>query len=237
MKIKIILFLAFVVSNYFQSLGQERVNREKLSFEEKSEILTKAIGWSYNSVLGEWVDYENVISNDKDYKGEYKLLQGEWMMSKIDQNFLNIQTKTISFNNLKYYVLIVNKWNGAFEYPAIFEDWYTFKQTIGYIFTKDEFDKLRWIVLGLEKSVKVKTKYVVSIQSKYDETKFLDFIQSELPNEKGEYFPEYTFLVLKSKEGAIRFYLPTYFTTYSNFDFDENYFETDYKIFFKILIK
>ena len=50
------------------SFGQDRVNREKLSFLDKSNQLTTAVGWSYNTTLGEWVDYNNVIESDKSYK-------------------------------------------------------------------------------------------------------------------------------------------------------------------------
>lgn len=219
-----------------QVFGQERTNREKLSFDTTSGTLEKATGWAYNSTLGEWIDYENVISASKVYKDKYKSLQGSYMMSQTDQNFLKVQTRTVSYKGTTYYVLIVEKWGGRYEYPSIKEDWYEFKETIGYIYSKEEYQKL----LNIESLVELKTKYMVSMGSKYekyDETKFLDLIQTELSKEKSEYSVEYTFPIMKSKEGAIRFYLPDYFSTYSKYDFEKEYFESKFEEFTTVILK
>lgn len=236
MKIKSTLIALLMSVSLLQLFSQERVNREKLSFGTVSGIITKSTGWAYNTTLGEWVDYENVISESKDYKEKYKSLQGEWMMSRESQSFLELQTKSIVYKGITYYVLIVDKWSGRYEYPNIREDWYTFKETTGYIFTKEEYQKIQ----NIEGLVELKTKNEVSMGSKYesyDETKFLDLIQTELSKEKSEYSTEYTFPIMKSKEGAIRFYLPDYFSSYSKYDFDKKYFETDLDNFSKIIIK
>lgn len=220
-----------------QVFGQERANREKLSFVTSSENkLSKATGWAYNTALGEWVDYENVISDDKNYKDKYKLLQGSYMMSHSSQSFQWLWTRTILFNGTVYYVLIVNRWSGAYQYPSIQEDWYEFKETIGYIYTKEEYQKL----LNIESPLELKTKYKVSMGSKYekyDETIFLDLIQTELSKIKSAYSPEYTFPVMKSKEGAVRFYIPESFSTYSNYDFEKKYFECDFETFVNTIIR
>ena len=236
MKIKLTLITLLLTGTLFQVFGQERTNREKLGFDTISGILTKATGWANNSTLGEWIDYENVISDSKDYKDKYKSLQGAYMMSHINQNFQKVLTKTLNYKGKTYYVLIVDKWNGRYEYPSIRENWYEFKQTIGYIYTTEEYQKL----LNLEKLVELKTRYMVSIGSKYekyDETVFLDLIQTELSKEKSKYSPEYNFPIMKSKEGAIRFYLPESFTSYSKYDFEKKYFEIDFDSFTKIIIK
>lgn len=236
MKIKLTLITLLLTGTLFQVFGQERTNREKLSFDTTSGILSKATGWANNSTLGEWIDYENVISDSKDYKDKYKSLQGEYMMSRISQNFQKVQTRTVTYTGTTYYVLIVDKWSGRYEYPSIREDWYTFKQTIGYIYTKEEYQKL----LNIDSLVELKTQYMVSMGSKYekyDETKFLDLIQTELSKEKSKYSSEYTFPIMKSKEGAIRFYLPESFSTYSKYDFEKKYFETYFENFTKIIIR
>ena len=211
-----------------------RTNREKLSFSSTSGTLSKAVGWSYNSTLGEWIDYENVISDSKDYKDKYKSLSGEYMMSHISQNFQKVQTRTVTYKGTIYYVLIIDKWSGRYEYPSIQQDWYEFKETIGYIYTKDEYQKL----LNIETLVELKTRYEVSIGSKYekyDEIKFLDLIQTELSQEKSS--SEFTFPVKKSKEGAIRFYLPENFSYFEKYNFEKKYFESDYNNFDKIILK
>jgi hypothetical protein len=236
MNIKLTIIIFFMTGFFLQVFGQERTNREKLNFDTTSGILLKATGWAYNSTLGEWIDYENVISDDKDYKVKYKSLQGAYMMSHRSQNFQKMQTRTVSYKGTTYYVLIVDKWSGRYEYPSIREDWYEFKETIGYIFTKDEFQKL----FNIETLVELKTRYMVSIGSKYekyDETKFLDLIQTELSQEKSKYLSEFTFPIMKSKEGNIRFYLPESFSTYSKYDFEKKYFETDFESFTKLTLK
>ena len=236
MKFKQTLIALLMTVSLIQVFGQERVSREKLSFYATSGTLSKATGWSYNSTLGEWVDFENVISDNKDFKEKYKSLQGEYMMSETSQNFLNIQTKSVIYKGTTYYVVIVDKWSGRYEYPTLQQDWYSFNQTFGYIYTKVEYQKL----LNIVSLVELKTQYMVSIGSKYekyDETKFLDLIQTELSQVKSEYSTEYTFPVMKSKEGAIRFYLPDSFSTYSKYDFEKKYFETVLNDFSNLLIK
>ena len=105
--ILISLYITFSVSHIY---GQERTNRVKLTFEKTSENLLKAIGWSYNSTLGEWIDYANVISDEREFKNEYKSLQGAYMMSQTSQNFLKMLTRTVTFKGTTYYVIIIDKW-------------------------------------------------------------------------------------------------------------------------------
>jgi hypothetical protein len=234
--LKLSLITLLTVVSIIQVFGQERSNREKLSFEATSGTIEKATGWANNTTLGEWIDYENVISDDKDYKVKYKSLQGAYMMSHISQNFQKVQTRTVTYKGTTYYVLIVEKWSGRYEYPSIRENWYEFKETIGYIYTKEEYQKL----LNIESLVELKNQYIVNMGSKYekyDEIKFLDLIQTELSKEKNKYSSEYTFPIMKSKEGAIRFYLPDGFSKYSKYDFDKKYFETDFESFTKIILK
>lgn len=233
---KEIIILLLISCNILFASGQERVNREKLCFKSVSGLLTKATGWAYNSTYGEWIDYENVISANKEYKDKYKILRGSWMMSKTSQNFLNMQIKTVVYKGVEYFVLVVNKWNGRYEYPAIYEDWYEYKETVGYIYPITEYQKL----LSIDSIVELKTKYTVSIgskYSKYDETEFLDLIQSELSVDESKYPIEYTFPIMKTKEGLIRFFVPDYYIDSSQYDFDKMYFETDLNNFNKLIIK
>lgn len=223
------------------SFGQDRVNREKLSFLDKSNQLTTSVGWSYNTTLGEWVDYNNVIENNKSYKEKYKSLQGSYMMSHITQNFISIQTKTLIYKDIKYYVLLVEKWNGDYKYPNIREDWRKYKTMYGYIFTETEYNKLN----NINGVVNLETQYMVSMGSyyeKYDEIVFLDKIQTNLSFEKSKYSSTYTFPIKKTESGDIRFYIPNSFSTsqyssYNKVDFEKEYFETTFDNFSKFIIK
>ena len=55
------LLLLLCMFSILLCFAQERVNRVKLSFEKEGYILEKAIGWSYDEYVGEWVDCVNVI--------------------------------------------------------------------------------------------------------------------------------------------------------------------------------
>lgn len=239
--IKVMMMILMMCLITMVSFGQDRVNREKLSFLDKSNQLTTAVGWSYNTTLGEWVDYNNVIENDKSYKEKYKSLQGSYMMSHRTQNFISIQTKTLVYKDIKYYVLLVEKWDGDYKYPNIREDWRIYKTMYGYIFTETEYNKLNNIdgVMNLE------TQYIVSMGSyyeEYDEIVFLDEIQTNLSSEKSKYSFTYTFPIKKTETGDIRFYVPNYFSTlssssYNAVDFEKEYFETTFDNFSKFIIK
>ena len=234
----IILFGCFV----FTSFSQSRENRQKLSFKDSSEKLTSSTGWSYNETLGEWVNYDNVIEKDNRYKTTWESLNGEFMMSHKQQNFISIQTKSLIFNDEEFFVLLVKKVNGRYEYPSIREDWYTWEEVRGYVFNKIEYDK----ILEFDGEIKLKTKTSIDLEipqfGDYDEPLLLDLIQTEMNKEKSKYSPEYTFPILKTtSDGSevIRFYVPNYWssTRSSSYDFDKEYFETTIPEFNKIIIR
>jgi hypothetical protein len=228
-RISLLLVLLFVP---VVLLGQERINREKLKFVKISKPLEKAKGWEYNATRGEWVSYNNVISQNK---GK---LNSRTMMSSNSQNFIKIQTKSVTYKGADYFVLIINKWNGEYVSINIHElEWRKYRQTFGYIFSKEEYQKLN----NIENLIELKTKYMVSIDifpitKPYSETEFLDLIQTELETGKSENSTVYIFPVLKSTKGDIRFYLPDSFSK-DAYDFDKKYFETSLKSFSRIIIK
>jgi len=234
---KKILFGIAIMTMTSSLFGQARVNRQKISFINQSEKITKATGWAYNATLGEWIDYENVICQDKDYKTKYKSLRS-YMMSRRSQNFLNIQFKTVSLDSNTYFVLMVEKWQGRYKYPSIREDWHLWKETFGYIFTESQYDKIK----SSDSIVELKAQYQVSLGSnyeKYDEVKFLDLIQTELKSGKSKYL-KYIFPIKKTNvdgQNLVRFFVPVYFSSYSNNDFEKEYFEIAQIDFDKIMIK
>jgi hypothetical protein len=136
-------------------------------------------------------------------------------------------------------VLKINKWDIEFyDYLHKESDWRTYKQIVGYIFSKEEYQKLH----NIENLVELKTKYMVSvdifpIMKPYSETEFLDLIQTALQTEKNENSFEYIFPALKSTEGTIRFYLPEKSSSKPKYDFDKKYFETSLKNFSKIIVR
>jgi hypothetical protein len=235
---RVMMMTLMMCSMTMVCFGQDRVNREKLSFLEKSSQLTTSVGWSYNQTLGEWIDYANVIDSDKSYQDKYKTLQGSYHMSRKDQNFISIETKTVLFKDVKYYVLLVEKWNGDFKYPTLREDWRIFKTMYGYIFTETEYNKLN----NMSDSVNLETQYTVSMGSfyeKYDEVVFLDKLQNVFSSEIPKYSSTFIFPIRKTENGNIRFHLPRLKTNsrYDKIDFNVEYFETPFDNFIKFIIK
>jgi len=223
MKSFILLFTILLSSCSF---SQERINRAKLTFNKQSDELKEATGWAYNEASGEWIDYKNVLCPDNKYKTKYKSLQGDYMASNYTQSFNSIQTKTVTYDSVEYYVLIVKTVSGKYEYPSIKEDWYSYKETKGYIFTASEFSKLD----SINGSIELKTNSYVRLGSKYtkySDKEFLDLIQAKLSAPKSEYSSMYTFPIMKSTEGKIRFYIPERFSKYNKADFEKKYFEIE----------
>ncbi len=230
----------------FVSYGQDRVNRTKLSFEQSSQNLTNSVGWKYNKELGEWVDYENVISNDKNYKDKYKILSGAYMMSQSQQTFNDVTIKTLTFNGIKYYVLLINKWSGRYKYPSIREDWRSYKYTSAYLMEEIEYKKL----VNFNEP---KFKYVIQYDQEfeeYNETKFLDLIQTEISRVKSKYEGGKGYewiLPIKKINDKVRFLTPTLDGSVYNinnskywtplYDMEKEYFETDVINFTKLFLK
>ena len=219
-------------------MGQDRVNRPDILFENKSSILKNATGWSYNTELGEWIDYKNVISDKKRYKTTFKELEGSaQMMSKEDQNFEYLQFKFLKTNKDSYYILTLKKWNGGYEYPSIKKGWRVWSEVIGFIFSKEEYLKLLNNV-GL---LKLSTKKLVSLGINEDcnESIFLDKIQSKIYKNENKYSPLYIFPVLKTKNNGInvvRFLIPKWYSKKEKYDFNNYYFESSEDDFNKLLI-
>lgn len=231
---QLFLFLFIVLNNNIYS--QERINRVKLSFDTSSNKMYFATGWEYNTTLGEWINYQNVISSDKSYKEKNKILQGRYQMSRESQNFLSLETKKLTFKGVEYFVLIHEKWRGEYEYPSIYENWYEYKTTFGYIFTSEEYKKL----YNIENITELKTDKVVLLGTRYEqynESNFLDLIQNELNESAKSYSSYYTFPIYKTIKGEIRFYLPETFLSYNKYDFEKAYFETDSTNFNKIILR
>jgi hypothetical protein len=213
----------FLLTISLPGFTQERVNRPKLKFDSSSDTLTKATGWAYNETLGEWIDFENSISDNKNSKQNYKVCDLFYQ----NQNFSKLYTKSILHKGLKYYIFIIEKCASSTA---------DFKKFDGYIFTDEEYQKLR----NLENLVELRTCGKVSQilkSNSIDETLFLDLIQSELLKEEKDFTLKDIFPVMKSNEGMIRFYLPDFFWGDNNYNFDKAYFEVDPKSFSKIILK
>jgi hypothetical protein len=233
MKIKLVIVVwAFSLVCLY---GQARTNAPKLAWDEVSGVLDKATGWAYSDSDREWLDYDNVISRDKSYKAGYSSLQGsDYMLSRGLQNFIDIQTKSVTYNGVKLYVVIFHQWHGEYKYPAIYRDWEYEKRHTGYVFSAVEYSKIRDIKGKIDLAVLGKVG-----GSKYNSSD--EALLNELANmvDSDSHFGRAAiFRIMLSEEGMIRFYLP--FTGYSDggrYNFEKEYFETEPDNFKKIILE
>ena len=64
-------------------------------------------------------------------------------MSLKNNNIISLQFKTVKYNDVLYYVLIWDKWEGAYKYPELYIDWEYWQTKWYLIFTEEDMDKLR----------------------------------------------------------------------------------------------
>ena len=206
-------------------IAQTRVNRGELSFINSTGQLDKVTGWYYNDQKGEWVDYDGIIFLEKIKPVDANDKQ-EMLRARSIQNYESLTFKTVLINATTYYILIIELWDGKYKYPSIREGYYYWLDTYAYIFTENDFNKLKQIN-GL---IELKTWYEIQFgydKSSYNEKDFLDMIQSKILNGPKSDF-EFVFPVLKTQnEGVdvIRFLLPDKYR-FIKYNLSKNYFET-----------
>ena len=224
---KITIVLVGICFLIFQTtFSQARVNKKNLKFKDDIGELTKAKGWKYNSSSGDWVGYNNLINDNPEWKRGDSDDASDFVKSYEEQNFIKLEFKTVEFESETYYVLLVSKWNGRYNYPALKKDWIKFKQLEGFIYNEEQFNQLK----SFEKEIDLTTKLEISthIDSDYTIADPLDRIQYNLDHKKDflSYSTEYLFPVRVSEEGLIRFLVPDLKSSYrENYDFSKYYFE------------
>lgn len=222
-----ILFLLLITN----AVAQERVNGVKPTFAETSGQLTSATGWAFNTADQEWVDYPNMISDNKKYKGEYISSMDGTAQSMRDQSFISIQTRALNHKNKKYYVIVVEKWAGKQEYS--YSAYITYKETVGYIYTDKEYKKIQ----NVNMHVSLKTNMIVRMESSdVTDSKLIEEIREEI-DDPYKSSDQYALHVMKSTEGKIRFYLPKKFSYTTDHNFKEEYFEIEPENFSMIVLK
>lgn len=198
--------------------SQERVNRGKVHYCAVSELLKNATGWMYNETLGEWVDFPNCISDEKEHKPKFKSLSenGYFQVMYGLQNFNTIQAKAMMIGENKYYVIVINKWEGGYEYSD--DKIHCHKKTSYWLMTKDEYEKL----FNLTNDVS-EIKYSQPLLLNYNNVLEEDYIFSELQRmDKKKYSVfEESMQVYKATDGSIRFWFHQIIP-----DITKRYFET-----------
>ncbi|MBE9489486.1 MAG: hypothetical protein IMY67_04260 [Bacteroidetes bacterium] len=217
--------------------AQDKINSEKISFIYQSDSITNAIGWSYNETLGEWVDFQNVISHDKQSKKEGSLKLSDELTSFQKQNFSSIHVRTVSVASKIYCVLIINKLTGEYKYPSVKKRWSYKTETVGHIFTEKDFKKL---FIYDKIIVEANTPALASqYTNEYNEKEFLAQIQSAVLQLKSDSNLNYIFPVkraISNGEQVVRFYLPYQMNSSNKYNFSKEYFEISKREFDKLII-
>lgn len=202
--------------------AQERVNRVKLSFEKEGYILEKAIGWSYDEYVGEWVDCVNVLESEK--KNKAYTTSPLWASGEFN-NLISLQFKTITYNNQLYYALVWHKWDGAYEYPNIQEDWEYWRTKVFMMFTQQDIYKLRNLT---NKPLTIKVSSPST--DRYNTAADVDVIQSEM---NSGYVKQLYLVIYKATDGSIRFLFRQY--DWDSYDIKTQYFEITEAEYLKLI--
>ena len=141
-------FIAITISFFctITCFGQDRVNREKITFGNSGAILNKVTGWAYNESVGEWIKFDNLLSSwkgDAKYTEERTGTPSRVVMSRRYNNIISLQFKTLTVNDIPYYVLVWEKWTGAYKYPHIKEVWEWWTTKLFMMFTVEDMEKLK----------------------------------------------------------------------------------------------
>lgn len=192
--------------------AQERVNQKLPDFLESSNQFKETIGYEYHDYNGQWSE-EN---NDKGYFFNY------------------LEFKTYEYKAQMYYVLIIHELDGEYRYPHIKQDFYTWNSLRAYIFTRDEYLKLKAFGKGKSKFTEISVPDTNG--------RGMDDLRIAIANTFKEtyYSSSATFKIRLENDKLVRFILPIklkYSSLESMYGFDKKYFESntsDFKELFNL---
>jgi hypothetical protein len=122
-KISIIfIFLLFFNMNVY---SQKRVSKELIEIDFIGTRLVSATGWSYENSTQKWKSNKNKTPIPY-YKVGYN-------------NFKWIQFAKTTKDDVTYYLLIFSSIDGAYKYPRISRDWYSYDRTYTFIIPEQHY--------------------------------------------------------------------------------------------------
>lgn len=170
--------------------GWERINPQQLIFTKSSQIVTNTIGWT-KGVDG-WIGHPNCIKQTNIGSGSYMLSH--------NKNFSTLQFKTVIYNDVEYFVLIMPFWTGGYKYPTIYEEWRYWEEVQMMIFSKQEYLKLFELENSNVDNINI-SEYIYC-RTYCSNRSILNIIRSTL---ESNYKSFHTFLIYKASDGSIRF--------------------------------
>jgi len=238
----LLLCVIFSVSLYAQPREDGGVTAKIV---KSSQVVTSIVGWEYDMAHKKWAGYYNTLNNQyrrNNNKVPIKLNPSD--MSGCD-NVISLQFKLVMFEGDAYYMLYAPRYIGAWRYPSICEDWFYGKVTCLYIFTSEEYAKLKNLQEGINviKAIKYTNYGHDSFSINFD----FNSAFNELFESKDKLFEDdpMTWYVKKEDEKTIRFQCISYaelktgkvIDLANSPNFDIRYFEMSYNNFSKLLIQ
>ena len=212
---------------------------------KSSQIVTSIVGWEYDMTQKKWAGYYNTLNSQyrrNNNKVPIKLNPSD--MSNCD-NVISLQFKKVLFEGEAYYLLYYATYSGAWRYPSIYKDWFYGKVTILYVFTSEEYEKLKHLQEGINTIKTIRsTNYGHESFSMFSNfsSAFNDLFESKekLLKEK-----PMTWYVKKEDEKTIRFQSISYAEPKSGKileitdspNFDMRYFEISFSNFAKLFVQ
>jgi hypothetical protein len=162
----LILFLVVLAWNCY---SQGREDLPSVKWTVRSPKLTSATGYNFNHNTGKWISNKNAI---------YPNPALQPLRSKIEQNFLWIQTGKVANEFESHILLLFEKPSGRYKYPAIEDGWIEEKRTYWY-----EIDSMQYTALFNLLNNKAPGELIIG-------SNYHDFITDSFVVLEGEY--EYT---------------------------------------------
>ena len=228
----LVLMFIFMISN-----AQSREDNVQLSFSSHSEKITSATGWCFNDNTGKWASNENVIKNKK-----ITMSLRDYCMSHETQNFKWFKMSTVIKENKKYYIFISQKMSGKYTYPSIYKDWVVSKITKFNIYTEDEYNALKNIIINDSIGDFRIIANLCGSNLSYRGSDLITNITHFINDGIGKYSSKEIMIgnIQKNNSGEIivRFLLPNYYSDYSdknsNYTIKKEYFELNINEFKKL---
>jgi len=240
----LLLLISFICSNSITAQPRED-GEVTAKIVRSSQIVTSIVGWEYDMAQKKWAGYNNTLNNQyrrNNNKVPIKLTPSD--MSNCN-NVISLQFKKVMFDGDVYYLLYYTTYEGAWRYPSIYKGWFYGKVTILYVFSSEEYEKLKNMQEGINAIKTIRsTTYgheSFSMFSNFNSA-FNDLFES-----KEKLFKEkpMTWYVKKEDEKTIRFQSISYAELKSGKileisdspNFDMRYFEISYSNFSKLFIQ
>ena len=144
---KKIIYIIFIFKFSFIVLAQERINEQLPNISPVAGFLSNSIGWTKNK-SGQWISAKNKIPIDL---GENQKILGNYEKYSIgEDNFISLEIRNVTINEINYILLIKKYKDGYYKYESIEKGWVYANSYKYYVLEVDEFAKIENIIHNSE---------------------------------------------------------------------------------------